>query len=41
MCKNGRNRCSVWAALVHHGEAEEAARIFTRMVDKKEKQGGD
>lgn len=32
MCKNGRNRCSVFAALEKNGEADAAITAFVRMV---------
>lgn len=37
MCKNGRNRCSVWVAMDKHGDGDEAARIFALMVNSKNK----
>ena len=39
MCKNARNRCSVFVAMDKHGQIDEAVAAFVRMVDGRENKG--
>lgn len=32
MCKNARNRCSVFVAMIKHGEDKLAEEVFVRLV---------
>lgn len=37
MCKNARNRCSIFVAMAKNGQEKEAAEAFVKMVNGKEK----